>query len=436
MNISKRLLSVLLALTLLTSIFSLPAFADDVRVRSISIIKTPRNNTIEVDKSHQLDVRIKPADASDDDISWETSNDGVCDVDGDGLITGVSTGVATITAKASNGRKATVRIRVGSNAKEKATRVKITPEKKVLKVGQQVQLVETVYPRDTFDDYVEWYSDDENICAVDKYGFVKAIRVGETTIVAETEMGRKGYCEVTVIGKNESISDYEDKDDSKSSSNTSKPTGGGKVVKVPSVTTDKKATVTTSTSKTSTSKITSSDVTNAIKSAQNKKNSKKNISVKFNNVASVSSETLKAANKANSDAKLVFVSKTDKKLHGQITVFTSTTAKAKKAINPGLTTTGTSLEKVTKKLNKNFKNEMHVIKADQSGSYGITVRVATKIDTDDFNTKKLRFYSYNSKTNKIKEITNTNYSVNDSGYVHFNTSVGDYLVISEGQLKK
>lgn len=65
-----------------------------------------------VGATRQITATIEPADADDKTVTWSSSNESVATVDGNGLITFVGEGTATITAKTSNGIEATVTVTV------------------------------------------------------------------------------------------------------------------------------------------------------------------------------------------------------------------------------------------------------------------------------------------------------------------------------------
>ena len=65
-----------------------------------------------VGATRQITATIEPADADDKTVTWSSSNEAVATVDGNGLITFIGEGTATITAKTSNGIEATVTVTV------------------------------------------------------------------------------------------------------------------------------------------------------------------------------------------------------------------------------------------------------------------------------------------------------------------------------------
>ena len=72
-----------------------------------------KNARIEAGKTIQLTASYAPADATETDLSWESSNESVAEVDKDGYVTGVGEGAATITCQSENGVKASCNVTVG-----------------------------------------------------------------------------------------------------------------------------------------------------------------------------------------------------------------------------------------------------------------------------------------------------------------------------------
>jgi hypothetical protein len=90
---------------------------------------------------------------------------------------------------------------------------------------------------------------------------------------------------------------------------------------------------------------------------------------------------------------------------------------------------------VTALMNRFYSNQVSVIRLDQKGSYGQTVTVYAKLDNARLNTTALRFYSYDSAANKLDAIT-TGYRVSDDGYVTFNTTVGNYVIVTDSAMRQ
>lgn len=91
---------------------------------------------------------------------------------------------------------------------------------------------------------------------------------------------------------------------------------------------------------------------------------------------------------------------------------------------------------VSKKYSKAYTNQFAVIDFLQEGSFGTTVDVAAKADLTGLDTSNLIFYSYNMLTNKQVQIENPNYSIDEKGYLHFSTTIGGSIVITDKPLTK
>ncbi len=149
----------------------------------------------------KLNAIVTPKEASNPELTWSSSNASVATVSGDGVVTGVAEGSATITAAATD----------GSNVKETCA---ITVTKKVipvsavgindheitLKKGDTYQLVAVVSPADATTQTLAWASDKTDVATVDATGKVTAKAAGTATITATSTDGTNlsASCVVTV----------------------------------------------------------------------------------------------------------------------------------------------------------------------------------------------------------------------------------------------
>ncbi len=159
------------------------------KVSEITLDKTD----IKLDKgaTEQLTATVSPADASDDSVSWISSNNQVATVDQSGKVTAVKPGTATITAKAGD-KTATCKVTVSSPLKG------ISIEKEIsLGVSATYTLKVTYNPDDTTSNKtVTWTSSNPTVAKVDK-GVVTALANGEAIITAKCgEFSAE--CKVTV----------------------------------------------------------------------------------------------------------------------------------------------------------------------------------------------------------------------------------------------
>lgn len=138
-------------------------------------------------KSEELKATVTPANATDE-VTWESSAPDVATVE-NGIVAGVSTGEATITAKA------------GSHTAECRVTVEWIPVDTVsLNVTSRTvnkhatyQLIATVTPDNASDKTVTWTSDAPEIAEVDQSGLVSGIKAGKANVTAKA-----GDKEVTI----------------------------------------------------------------------------------------------------------------------------------------------------------------------------------------------------------------------------------------------
>ena len=143
----------------------------------------------------KLVATIKPDNATNKTISWSSSNTSVATINGDGEITALAGGNATIYAKAgevSASCQVTVTVAVESITLDK---VSIT-----LSEEQTTVITATVNPSDASDKTVAWSSSNSSVASVDQNGQVTAVAEGTATITAKAG-GKSATCSVSVQKK-------------------------------------------------------------------------------------------------------------------------------------------------------------------------------------------------------------------------------------------
>ena len=78
-------------------------YKEIAKVESISLDRTQA--TIKIGGNIQLTATVTPDNATNKNVSWESSNTAVATVDNTGYVTAKSEGTATITAKTEDGEK-------------------------------------------------------------------------------------------------------------------------------------------------------------------------------------------------------------------------------------------------------------------------------------------------------------------------------------------
>jgi len=170
-----------------------------VPVQSVSLDK--QSLSLIEGNSATLIATINPSDATDNTLSWSSSNTSVATVDQQGMVTAVKEGTATITVTAS-GQSAQCSVTVSKKIVHVSS---ITLDKTSLDMskGQSVNLIATLNPADaTF--AVSWISSNTGVASVDNNGKVTAVGAGNATITAKAD-GKMASCSVTVTVDVESV---------------------------------------------------------------------------------------------------------------------------------------------------------------------------------------------------------------------------------------
>ena len=163
----------------------------------VSGISLDRNTlTLNEEDVQKLTADVQPADATDQSVTWTSSDTLVAQVDDDGTVTARWAGTATITATAGNGMSDTCTVTVVDITPVRS--VSVSPSSLTLDQGEQDTLRVSIYPSDATFPEVEWTSSDPDVATVSSDGTVTAVGEGTATITAATSNGESDDCRVTV----------------------------------------------------------------------------------------------------------------------------------------------------------------------------------------------------------------------------------------------
>ncbi|MCL2857765.1 MAG: InlB B-repeat-containing protein, partial [Oscillospiraceae bacterium] len=98
--------------------------------------------------------------------------------------------------------------------------------------------------------------------------------------------------------------------------------------------------------------------------------------------------------------------------------------------------TGNDVNRVRNLFERFFSNDLRVVHFDYSGGWGQTVRVAARVDLAGMDVENLYFYNFDREANTFRLIAEPNYRVDGNGFLHFNTTQGGSVIISEGPLAR
>jgi uncharacterized protein YjdB len=168
----------------------------------VSGITLPDANIV-VGATVTLTASVTPASAENREVTWSSSNPGVATVSNTGVVTGLASGTATISATAKDGSGVSGSCIVTVREIDVAS-VVLDKTSLSLEEGETALLVASVEPDSATDKSVTWSSSDDSVVSMDAAGKVTAVSAGTATVTVTTNNGnRTAICSVKVWTKHE-----------------------------------------------------------------------------------------------------------------------------------------------------------------------------------------------------------------------------------------
>jgi len=170
-----------------------------VDTMSLNEIKLEKETiTIKEMETEQLNIIFNPSNATNKKVTWKSSNPRIVTVDAKGVITGIKTGTATITAVSNDGGYVAIcKVTVEEISKD-IINIILDKEKIDMLAGEKTTLNVTIEPDYADNQELIWSSSDENIAVVEN-GEITAISGGTASIKATSMDGNKeAICIVNV----------------------------------------------------------------------------------------------------------------------------------------------------------------------------------------------------------------------------------------------
>ncbi|AQS18342.1 beta strand repeat-containing protein [Clostridium beijerinckii] len=198
-KLNRKILVLFLILAMNLASFTVYA-AGTVSVTSVSLNKTTVN--LMAGETDTLTAIVSPSNATNQSVTWLSSNTSVATVDSNGIVTGVNAGSAVIVASTVDGsKKATCTVTVTGTTAVHPTSVSLNKADDAIIAGGTDALTATVLPSNATNKNVTWTSSNTNVATVDSNGVVTGVNAGSAVIVASTVDGsKKATCTVTVTG--------------------------------------------------------------------------------------------------------------------------------------------------------------------------------------------------------------------------------------------
>ncbi|MEG1178379.1 MAG: Ig-like domain-containing protein [Hydrogenoanaerobacterium sp.] len=447
----RRILSLILAVSMTFSMGLTSAFAasgsratnsGDSGVRSVTL--STKEDNIFVGKYIDIaaTVVLDSGSTATKDVTWKSDKPGVATVDNKGRVTAVAlddgeigSGYATITATSVSDptKSASANIYVSM-----VTGIKVTPRLVKLINGGTYQLKAelTIYSKlPTVTDTVTWWSDNKAVATVDKNGLVTAVGVGDVNICARPDGNTYIENFATIqVRSNSTSGGSSGSSSSSSSSGTTTPSATA-----PSDNVSANGEVRAESVKEET-KTAIQDALKAAAAAGKPAAGGVTATVMVKNAESISVATLtEMAATAKAAGGKVELKADTVDATGAVTarlyIDPVAAAKLKGEIKLGVKTDDAATQ-ATKEAFKNFDNKMAVASFAQQGSFGMAIKVAVKVDLTGLNTKTLVFTSFDKKTGKCVQLPKTAYTIDKNGYIHFTTSMGGEILITDKPLVK
>lgn len=171
---------------------SLSIKVKDTNIKATGI-NTDKLINIQAGKSILINRTILPANNTEKDIKWYSSDNSVCTINNRGIVTGVNAGSCTITAKVGNVSSKTI-----VNVSEvKVTNLNVNINNLNMYIGDKIVLKTSVLPVNATNENVKWIISNPDVVKVNN-GKVEALKEGSSIIKAVSVSNPNVFVEIVV----------------------------------------------------------------------------------------------------------------------------------------------------------------------------------------------------------------------------------------------
>lgn len=157
------------------------------------------NVEMKVDENTQLSATIVPTTTTNKQLTWTSSAPDIVSVDETGQLVAHALGKADISVATVDGSNLTAKCSVNVVATPAESVRIIYDGPTTVNVGFSTQLRAEVYPSNTTDKSIEWFSQNDNIIRVESDGLITATGTGETQVGVSTANGMEAYLNFRVV---------------------------------------------------------------------------------------------------------------------------------------------------------------------------------------------------------------------------------------------
>lgn len=175
-------------------VYELP---DLVHVDNVSL--SEETITMQTGETKLLNATVSPSEATNQALTWNSSESSIVSVDENGLIRAVNDGSAVINVISQDNHNAFASVTVNVTPYVEVTGVKL-PSEETVKQGLTVKLDAEIEPAEASSAKLKWTSSDPSIATVDDQGVVTGVSRGTAEITATSEANEsiKATTQVTV----------------------------------------------------------------------------------------------------------------------------------------------------------------------------------------------------------------------------------------------
>ncbi len=171
-----------------------------IDIVSVTDVTISGKSEVEVGKTIKLTATVSPKDASNNGVTWKSSNTKIATVDKNGNVKGIKSGKVTITVTTEDGSKTAkkeITVKEATSTQEpsiteedvKVTGIKIKgDESRTMYVGDTLTLEYEITPSNAKNKNVKWESNKPKVVKVEN-GKITALAKGEATIIVTSEDG-------------------------------------------------------------------------------------------------------------------------------------------------------------------------------------------------------------------------------------------------------
>lgn len=168
-----------------------------IPVKSVTLSKY--NLSLEAGQTDRLTAEINPKDATDQTVTWASSNENVAVVSDNGEVRAVHGGTCTITCTSNSGSKTAS---CAVTVIEHVTGVSFQQAQETLYVTETRTLKPLVRPETATDHSMDWQSSNSNVATVNAVGTVTAVAPGSAIVsIVTKDGGFTDRCTINVVPK-------------------------------------------------------------------------------------------------------------------------------------------------------------------------------------------------------------------------------------------